>query len=414
MTSTATRQVRGAILLMTALGCATVSAMAAAAEPATFDGAYLRYTKSRLAANDAALAPALRKLVEDADALLARRSESVTYKRLAPPSGDKHDYLSMAPYWWPDPAKANGLPYRQRDGEFNPSAKNDDTDSVRMQLMCVGVEKLALAYYFTGQAKYAHKAAESIRTWFLDPATRMHPNLQYGQAIPGKVEGRGIGLIDTRNLWMAIDAVALIDDSGALSAADTSALKQWFRDFAGWMENSHLGQDEAAAANNHGMFYDMQLTGYLLFAGDAAKAKTVVSHALAQRIASQVAADGRQPRELTRTTPFHYSVFNLEAMTTLARYGEQVGVDVWRSPSAGGGVRQAIDYLLPFALKPATWPYPELRGAETAMLEPVLLQAERAYGSGAYARAAAALAQAAPVEASTSLDRLTWPVKPAP
>ncbi|MDL2354523.1 MAG: alginate lyase family protein [Pseudomonadota bacterium] len=383
---------------------------AAAAQPVTLDGAYLRYSKARLAAADATLAPALHKLVADADALLARRAESVTYKRLVPPSGDRHDYLSLAPYWWPDPARPNGLPYRLRDGEFNPSAKNDDTDSVRMQAMCVGVQKLSLAYYFTGDAKYAHKAAEAIRTWFLAPATRMNPSLAFGQAIMGKVEGRGTGLIDTRNLWMAIDAAALIDDAGVLSASELAALKQWFGAFAGWMETSRLGQDEAAAANNHGMFFDMQLAAYALFAGDAAKARSTVDHALAQRIALQVDADGKQPRELARTTPFHYSVFNLEAMTTLARYGEQVGVDVWTAPQSGRGLRQAIDYLLPFALKPASWPYPELRGAETAMLLPVLLQAERAYGAGTYAQAAASLAQTGPAD---TLDRLTWPLKPA-
>lgn len=411
------------LIAMAAIACG----LAAAAEPQTMDGAYLAYAKARLAARDPAYQPAFGKLVRDADALLTRRAESVTYKKIVPPSGDKHDYLSLAPYWWPDPARPNGLPYKRRDGQFNPSAKNDDTDSVRMGYMCNGILKLSLAYYFTGEQKYALKAAEAIRTWFLDPATRMHPNLQYGQAVMGKTEGRGTGLIDTRNLWMVADAVPLIEPSGALTAGEALNVRQWFGAFANWMRTSRLGQDESAAANNHGMYYDMQLAAYALFTGDRARAESAVRNALEQRIAVQVEPDGSQPHELARATPFHYSVFNLDAMTTLARYGEQVGVDVWKTREAGRGLRHAIDYMLPYSARPETWPHAELRTVETGLMLPILLRAERAYGSGAYAKAAASLPpsqiKSTDIVAATSalglaapstldnVDRLIWPLK---
>jgi hypothetical protein len=414
---------RSTLALLIALACGG----AAAAEPITMDGAYLAIAKARTAAGDATVTPALRKLLLDADALLTRPSEAVTNKTMVPPSGNKHDYLSLAPYWWPDPHKPGGLPYVQRDGEFNPSAKNAASDSVRMQYMCHGVEKLALAYYFTGKAEYARKAAEAIRTWFLDPATLMKPSLRYGQAVLGKVEGRGTGLIDTRNLWMVADAAALIGPSGSLSEAETASLRRWFGEFAEWMQESKIGMDEAGALNNHGMYYDMQLADFYLFAGERGKAKAAVQHALDARIQAQVMADGSQPRELARTTPFHYSAFNLDAMTTLARYGEQLGVDVWHAQEEGRGVRRAIDYLVPYAAAPSTWPHKELRGVETELMLPILLRAERAYGSGAYARAAAALPRstittvdvaaaigplgtAAPSTVDT-VDRLLWPVK---
>lgn len=414
---------RTTLALLLALACGG----AAALEPITMDSAYLAIAKARAAAGDASVAPALHKLLQDADALLLRPSEAVTNKTMTPPSGDKHDYLSLAPYWWPDPSKPGGLPYKQRDGEFNPSAKNGATDSVRMQYMCHGVEKLALAYYFTGKSEYARKAAEAIRSWFLEPATRMQPSLKYGQAVMGKVEGRGTGLIDTRNLWMVADAVALIGPSGSLSEAETQGVQRWFGDFAQWMQVSKLGMDENGAANNHGMYYDMQLADFYLFAGERAKAKAAVQNALATRIVAQVEPDGSQPRELARTTPFHYSAFNLDAMTTLARYGEQVGVDIWHAQEGARGMRHAIDYMVPFAVKPSTWPHKELRSVETELMLPILLRAERAYGTGAYARAAAALplsqiktvdidaaigplGTAAPNTADT-VDRLLWPVK---
>ncbi|MDB5800078.1 MAG: hypothetical protein JWL63_1017 [Rhodocyclales bacterium] len=413
--------VPGAILAM-------VAGNALAANPITMDSVYLSYSKTRLAAQDPAFTPALNKLLQDANVLITKPSEAVTLKKIVPPSGDKHDYMSLAPYWWPDPSKSNGLPYIQRDGQFNPSAKNGDTDSVRMQYMCLGIQNLSLAYYFTGDVKYAQKAGEAIRTWFLNTATRMNPNLKYGQAIMGRIEGRGIGLIDTRNLWMVADAVPLIEPSGVLTAAEVTALKKWFTDFSNWMLTNQLGKDEAAATNNHGTYYDMQIAAYSLFTGNTAKAKSTVQSALTKRIQTQIAKDGKQPQELSRTTPFHYSAFNLDAMTNLARYGEQVGVVVWTVNPTTNGLRHGIDYILPFAVKPSSWPYAELDRAETEMMLPVLLRAERAYKSGAYATAVSTMpvtqfntqevigmASALGTQKPTTLnyvDRLIWPVKP--
>ncbi|HSD38061.1 MAG TPA: alginate lyase family protein [Rhodocyclaceae bacterium] len=403
-------------------------AMAAAPAVITMDGAYLELAKQRIAANEPTLGPAYAKLLQDANAALGMQPEAVTRKKITPPSGDKHDYLSLAPYWWPDPGQPDGLPYMQRDGEFNPSSKNSDTDSVRMQLMCLGTQTLSLAYYFTGEQKYAKKGADFIRAWFLDPATRMNPNLNFGQAVMGRTNGRGIGLIDTRNMWMVIDAVQILQASGELSAKEVADMKQWFKDFSSWMLNSDLGIEEFIAHNNHGTFYDMQVANYALFAGDTALAKRTVQRGVDLRIAGQISIEGKQYAELERTTPFHYAAFNLDAMTHIARYGEQLKVNVWTARDKTRGLRNGINYMMPFALNPKSWPYKELNGeAETELMLPVLLRAERAYGGGQYASAVRALpvttlntqeiiayAKTLNTPAPTtlnSIDRLIWPVK---
>lgn len=357
----------------------------------TMDQAYLDYSKSRLAVNDPVLKPAFDKLVADATAALAVAPESVTYKKLLPPSGNKADYMSLAPYWWPDPSKPDGLPYLQKDGQFNPSAKNGDTDSVRMQQMCMSAQTLSLAYFFTGETKYAQKAAEVIRTWFLDPKTRMNPNLNFGQAVMGRVNGRGIGLIDARNFWMAIDAALLVAPSGALTQAEMGQLRAWFKDFGLWMANSEIGQEEFIQHNNHGTFYDMQLAQYAIFAGDIELAKRTVTRAKELRIRAQIALDGKQHAELERTTPFHYVAFNLDAMQNIARYGEQVNNDVWKFNEKTRGLRKGIDFMAQYAAKPESWPFKELREMESELALPVLLKAERAYGGGNYAKIAAQL-----------------------
>src|SRR5262249_2072879 len=145
------KNLTGLILLIGFLGG---TLMAEPPKTITMDGRYLELAKSRLV-TDPSLKPAYEKLLQDAAAALNLKPESVTYKPITPPSGDKHDYMSLAPYWWPDPQKPNGLPYIQRDGQFNPSAKNGDTDSVRIQITCLGSQTLSLAYFFTGDSRYA-------------------------------------------------------------------------------------------------------------------------------------------------------------------------------------------------------------------------------------------------------------------
>src|SRR5438046_10729452 len=65
-------------------------------------------------AGDSQLAAALVALRARADRELKAGPFTIVNKPKAPPSGDKHDYLSMAPYFWPDPTQPHGLPYIPR------------------------------------------------------------------------------------------------------------------------------------------------------------------------------------------------------------------------------------------------------------------------------------------------------------
>lgn len=388
--------------------CASM-ASARASELITLDASRLEIARERIEAGDATLKPALDALVGRADAALKEAPDAVTKKGLTPPSGDKHDYMSLGPYWWPDPAKADGLPYIRKDGETNPASKNDDTDSRRIQHMCARTGELALAYYFTGKADYAAAAAEAIRTWFLAPGTRMNPNLRYGQAIPGIVDGRGIGIIDTRNLWMVIDAVALIEPSGTLSADEVGQLRQWFADFADWMVTSPQGHEESTWHNNHGTFYDVQLAGFALFAGKTDLAKQTVADAIHRRLAAQIAKGGEQYAELERTRPFHYSAFNLRAHLRLARYGEEVGVDYWGANQDGRTLKAGVDFLLSYLNDPKSWPYKDLNGVTPEEVLPVILQAARGWPQDAATYAA--YLKAMPQSLASDEAYLTWPLK---
>jgi hypothetical protein len=280
-------------------------------------------------------------------------------KAVAPPSGDKHDYLSQAPYWWPDPSKPNGTPYIRKDGQRNPEIGRI-TDRDNLGRLGDAVTTLALAYAYTGREAYAAHAARLVRAWFIDPATRMNPHLTYGQYIPGINLGRGIGIIETRNLPELLEGVLLIAGSPAWTRADEDGLQAWMRGYLSWLLESAHGREEAQNGNNHETWYDVQVAGLAIYTGQMDVARRTLEGARA-RIASQLEPDGRQPKEIERTRSWHYSAFNLDAFMDLATLGERAGVDLWHYRTADGrSIRQAVDYLVPYAAGDRKWPYDEM------------------------------------------------------
>ena len=386
------------LLLLGLLVPAVLPARADEPQPAYFaapPGA-LAAVKARLAAQDAALEPALAALVKAADKAGRSAPLSVMDKGKTPPSGDKHDYMSQAPYFWPDPAKPDGLPYIRHDGKVNPESRRDELfDHNRMGRMAGNVETLALAYYFTGKETYAEKAAADLRGWFLDPATHMNPNLQFAQAVPGENTGRGTGILEGRAVSEAADAAQLLAGSPAWTAADRAAFKAWLETYLNWLLTSQPGHAEAAAKNNHGTFYDVQAVELALVLGKTDLAKQIAETAKMKRIGRQIEPDGRQPLELTRTASFSYSHFNLEAAYSLATMAEHAGVDLWHVKLANGqdALAAALDFLLPYVVDPSRkWPYEQIKNFGRESFGPQLREAALVYGDAKYAAALAGIA----------------------
>jgi len=336
-------------------------------------------------ANDPRRQELVRAVVAAADHAITVGPFSVMDKPVLPPSGDKHDYMSRATYWWPDPSKPGGLPYIRHDGQTNPENRKI-TDHEEFGQMSEAARALALAWYFTGNADYANRAALLLRTWFLDPATKMNPNLEFAQAIMGVNTGRGIGIIDTRPLVDAIDAVGLLAGSSAWTAADDKGLHDWFAQYLHWMRTSKNGMDEDAAKNNHGNWYDVQVADMELFLGDREEAVDTLEHVKTRRIAVQIEPDGREPLELARTNAWGYSNFSLQALTELATFGDEVGVDLWNFKTADGrSIRAAVDFLEPYAAGEKKWDYQQIGGFRAGAMVPTLLRAAKAYHDPKYA-----------------------------
>jgi hypothetical protein len=348
------------------------------------DGRDLAKVKQRAAAGDKQIVALLARLRDQADRELKTQPLTIVNKPKAPPSGDKHDYVSMAPYFWPDPARKEGLPYIRRDGKVNP--ERDKYDAPLLKRMAQAVSTLALAYYLTGEESYARHASRLLRVWFLDAKTHMNPNLNYAQFIRGVNQGRGIGIIDSVALLQVVDALGMIDRSRPWTRADQAGMKKWFSAYLKWLRTSKGGKQEAAAANNHGSWYDVQVATYALFVGeDKESVKKLLEASKTKRIARQIEPDGRQPLELKRTKAFDYSQGNLRALFALATLGDQIGVDLWHFKTKDGrGIRKALDWLIPYATGARKWPYQQITRLRGGSLAPLLRRAAVAYKEKRY------------------------------
>jgi len=280
-------------------------------------------------------------------------------KRVAP-SKDPRDYISLSPYWWPDPSTPDGLPYIRRDGERNPEVY-EYNERVNSTLFAEVVQMLAVAYFFSDNEKYASKAAEMLRVWFLDPVTGMNPNMTYSQTVPGMTEIRGTGIIDARRIASALNAAKIIERSDSWSKEDKEKLLDWANAFRYWLENSVNGLKEAQAPNNHGLWYEVTHQALVLYSGNIEYLKKIITENQISRIDSQMQPDGSLPHELARTLGLHYSTFALEALNLSDVIASKAGMNLWEYKSQSGkGMILGLEYLKPYWEEPEKWPHMQI------------------------------------------------------
>ena len=351
-------QNKGFIILLFALTCCkTNQSTGQSRKPNVFvlDANILERNKTRIANNDPEVLAAYKQLIKDADnKALKFGPVTVMEKKATPPSGDKHDYMSLAPYFWPDPSKSDGLPYIRKDGQTNPEVK-DYSDKENMPKLCEYVHLLGLAYYFSEDNTYAEHASKLLRVWFLDSGTKMNPNLNYGQAIKGVNEGRGAGLIDTRHWIKLIDGIGLIRNSKSWKQADQKGMQQWFAEFLNWMQTSKIGTDELKAKNNHGAWYDAQRLSIALFIDSLELAKKIIANA-ANRLDYQVDEQGFFPAEMERTISLHYTCFVMDAFMLIAHMSEKTRFDFWNlTTPSGKSLKKCFEVLKPYLVDNKEW-----------------------------------------------------------
>ncbi len=340
-----------------------------------YDETLLQKSAALLANNDKAMVSAYNTLMTKADEAVQKPINPVTNKTVVPPSGDKHDFYSIAPYFWPDPNTVDGYPWLYRDGEINPMATGDDTDMTRVGDLFKSLEALSLMYYFSRDSKYAEKARDIILTWFVNEDTKVNPNVQFGQGTPNEKIGRPFGIIAWVGIMNVVTTIQLLNRDNILTTEQVEIVDKWLDDYLNWLLTSELGRLEQIRLNNHGTKYDEQSIGLMIYLGRMEEACTALEYAKLRRIASQLGEDGDQVLELERTKSASYSTMNLEAMIKLAVYAKRfTDIDLWNFVSErGSSIKKALKFLVPYAQGDKEWEWQQITsgGADKVFAERV-------------------------------------------
>jgi hypothetical protein len=295
----------------------------------------------------------VRRLRAEAERRLKDGPFTVTADRPQGLTLDVHEYYSEAPYWWPqsDDPKA---PYVRKDGQVNPNRFMANKNA--LTAMADTVYVLGTAAYLLDEPRYAQRAARVVRTWFLDPKTRMNPDLENAQAIRNLNSGRGAGILDGRVFIRVVQGLEFLAQTGSWDVKEQAALKKWFQDYLHWLLTSSPAEAEQHSGNNHASWWTAQTAAISTYVDDEAALKTVFAWYRDQIFPRQIRPDGSAPREELRTKSLSYSAFNLEAFTVTCRIAQIRGVDLWSVKGKGGAtIATVIEYLQPFLADPKKW-----------------------------------------------------------
>ncbi|GFD68618.1 hypothetical protein KUL106_18810 [Alteromonas sp. KUL106] len=286
--------------------------------------------------------------------------ESVLNKPTAGPSGNKQDYLSLAPYFWPNPDTVDGLPWINKDGQVNPMTRGKHTDQARSSNFLKALKILTLAYTYTNNSKYLQRMKSYIDTWMVNPETRMNPHLNYAQGWPGTNSGTSFGVIEWTGISNVVTAMQLLQATNTVDKRFTAQVNAWLNDYLTWLLTSELGNLERTRKNNHGSWYDYQVVGLMMYLNKKAQAKSYLAETR-QRIEEQFQPDGSQPHELKRTKSVNYTSMNLQALLQVAFLAEKLGENLWYfEGSQGQSLPKAIKYFYPYLRGDKTWQHKQI------------------------------------------------------
>jgi len=292
------------------------------------------------------------RILAAADEYVSREPVTITAFPAKGSAGGLHDFYSQADYFWPDPKNPNG-PYINRDGQSNPANFNEH----RKVMIALSVEMPALtaAWLLSGKRRYSQRACDHLKAWFVTPATRMNPNLIYAQAVTGRSTGRNFGIIDTLHLVEVARAAGFLLD-GLLDKQSSDGVRAWFASYVDWLCQSERGQQERDTKNNHAICWAVQAAEFARLAKNEEVRKDVYRRYREILLPDQEAEDGSFPRELARTKPYSYSIFNFDVMAGLCQSLKGLEPDPTTFKLGDGrGLLKAAEFIYPYIKDKSQW-----------------------------------------------------------
>lgn len=410
-----------------------------------YNATLLAYSKYRVQKNDVDLLPPYQSLLSSADNLLDVGPWSVLNRSipaLFSYSSNPREYQSFATYFWnctyccplansidvssngpscsiPGPCNVStGLPYIDCDGNANDELISE-YHSPLWSNVHGAVATLGLAYYYTDDEKYAVQATKLIRTWFYDPVSGMIPNLDHAQSIPGVCSGRPQGIIDfsTGGFLSVLETVTFISSSQAWTTQDNDSMTEWTKQFLEWLLTGVTSRyDYMDEPNNHRTWINALIFGTAIWLDNT----TVVNDFLAnfpELINSQINASGQLHFEAQRSRGLTYSNMCLHAYLDIAAEISNYNIGnpyyIYNfNASDGGSIRQAIQYIEPFAIGGVCWPYEQFTNYDWgSSYYDTLRQAAAVYNHELYANYSCQVPNG---PYTNDLTNLLWPYPPTP
>jgi hypothetical protein len=272
-------------------------------------------------------------------------------------AGTIHDFYSEGDYWWPNPDEVEGA-YIRRDGLSNPDNFKAHRKAVIRLNHISG--KLASAYILTQDENYLKALIPHLEAWFVNADTKMNPNLLYAQAIKGIATGRGIGIIDTVHLVEVAMAIKILKDKNLLKPHQLQPILQWFKDYLNWLTTHPFGIKERDNGNNHSVCWALQVAAFAKLVEDESLLDYCRHFFKSDLLPNQMAVDGSFPKELSRTKPYGYALFNLDAMANLCQILSTEDDNLFNyKTSDQKSIKLGMEFMYPYIKDKSIWPYPK-------------------------------------------------------
>ena len=179
-----------------------------------------------------------------------------------------------------------------------------------LNAMCDAVFTLGAASFLLDNAGLRQARRPLIHTWFLNPKTRMNPDLDYAQSVPGVNNGRGAGVVDGRVFVRAIQGMEFLAQTGDWDAKDQAAVHKWFEEYLHWLTHQQ---------ERHRREEERQQSRFVVgrpggrrgqFRGNKPRRSNGLQFYRDHLLPRQIMPDGSAPREEMRARSLRLSSFN--------------------------------------------------------------------------------------------------------
>jgi hypothetical protein len=144
------------------------------------------------------------------------------------------------------PSAWTACPYIGRDGKVNPDVRSLNGPGA---INSVGQFALygSIAFATNRNVMYSQGVVKAIDTFFLDPTSKMNPNVNFGQMVrgpgPEHQNGTFTGILDIRGLVKVINGIFILKSGGSSewNNAKDQDMRSWVQEYARWLEESKIG-----------------------------------------------------------------------------------------------------------------------------------------------------------------------------